>query len=73
MLVEKLDLMVDRNERLILKAQLRIKIEALARRIDASAKELGTKLKQMTELEEKMKIYYAYATRQMTRQQIEGE
>ena len=59
LLQEKLDLLVEKNDRLINKAMLKVKSEQLERRVDALLKELGDQRKQSTKMEEKIKYHLA--------------
>lgn len=59
LLQEKLDLLVEKNDRLINKAMLKVKSEQLERRVDALLKELGNQRKQSTKMEEKIKYHIA--------------
>ena len=58
LLHEKIDLLIEKNDRLMNKATLKIKFESLIHKCDALLKEVGDQRKQAVKLEEKMKLHH---------------
>ena len=57
-LVEKIDLLIEKNDRLLNKATLKIKSELLIKLCDHLLDDLATQNKQSLRIEDKIKVYY---------------
>ena len=57
MLVEKLDLLIEKNERLLVKATMKIKIESLITLCDNQIRDLGDQNSQSVKLEVKIRAH----------------
>ena len=58
MLVEKIDLLIEKNERLLSKAVLKIKLESLTQNCDSQLKSLQEQSEQAIKLEEKVRAHH---------------